>query len=160
MLCRKSYINTLLKLREYGPYLISFWNKNVSYHQKIEFVWASSYFVVIWQYLTFEYLIVTSYTLMPGGCPVIRGNKWSSTKWMRVGEYSVWTIFKVALLNHLVFVFSSFLFFCILFSSCTPRRKGDKWHNIYIGGWLLMFTLPLVLWSWSQDFFSRNLNPM
>ncbi|XP_022855457.1 probable prolyl 4-hydroxylase 3 isoform X1 [Olea europaea var. sylvestris] len=24
-----------------------------------------------------------------GGCPVIRGNKWSSTKWMRVGEYSV-----------------------------------------------------------------------
>ncbi|VFQ70147.1 unnamed protein product [Cuscuta campestris] len=24
-----------------------------------------------------------------GGCPVIRGNKWSSTKWMHVGEYSV-----------------------------------------------------------------------
>ncbi|MBA0560679.1 hypothetical protein Golob_017563, partial [Gossypium lobatum] len=22
-----------------------------------------------------------------GGCPVIRGNKWSSTKWMRVNEY-------------------------------------------------------------------------
>ncbi|MED6193800.1 hypothetical protein PIB30_022851 [Stylosanthes scabra] len=22
-----------------------------------------------------------------GGCPVIKGNKWSSTKWMRVGEY-------------------------------------------------------------------------
>ncbi|XP_011014780.1 PREDICTED: probable prolyl 4-hydroxylase 10 [Populus euphratica] len=24
-----------------------------------------------------------------GGCPVIRGNKWSSTKWMRVNEYKV-----------------------------------------------------------------------
>lgn len=24
-----------------------------------------------------------------GGCPVIRGNKWSSTKWMRVSEYKV-----------------------------------------------------------------------
>ncbi|CAN6902918.1 unnamed protein product [Brassica oleracea var. botrytis] len=24
-----------------------------------------------------------------GGCPVIRGNKWSSTKWMHVGEYKV-----------------------------------------------------------------------
>ncbi|XP_027179067.1 probable prolyl 4-hydroxylase 10 [Coffea eugenioides] len=24
-----------------------------------------------------------------GGCPVIRGNKWSSTKWMRVHEYKV-----------------------------------------------------------------------
>ncbi|KAL2499295.1 putative prolyl 4-hydroxylase 3 [Abeliophyllum distichum] len=24
-----------------------------------------------------------------GGCPVIRGNKWSSTKWMHVGEYAV-----------------------------------------------------------------------
>ncbi|XWS33912.1 hypothetical protein CRYUN_Cryun22dG0123600 [Craigia yunnanensis] len=24
-----------------------------------------------------------------GGCPVIRGNKWSSTKWMRVNEYEV-----------------------------------------------------------------------
>ncbi|KAL2522210.1 putative prolyl 4-hydroxylase 3 [Forsythia ovata] len=24
-----------------------------------------------------------------GGCPVIRGNKWSSTKWMHVGEYVV-----------------------------------------------------------------------
>ncbi|KAI3922543.1 hypothetical protein MKX01_006232 [Papaver californicum] len=23
-----------------------------------------------------------------GGCPVIKGNKWSSTKWMHVGEYS------------------------------------------------------------------------
>ncbi|VFQ70146.1 unnamed protein product [Cuscuta campestris] len=26
---------------------------------------------------------------LQGGCPVIRGNKWSSTKWMHVGEYSV-----------------------------------------------------------------------
>ncbi|XVF59846.1 hypothetical protein PTKIN_Ptkin07bG0308300 [Pterospermum kingtungense] len=24
-----------------------------------------------------------------GGCPVIRGNKWSSTKWMRINEYEV-----------------------------------------------------------------------
>ncbi|XP_010539831.1 PREDICTED: probable prolyl 4-hydroxylase 3 isoform X2 [Tarenaya hassleriana] len=24
-----------------------------------------------------------------GGCPVIKGNKWSSTKWMRAGEYKV-----------------------------------------------------------------------
>nr|GMD22893.1 probable prolyl 4-hydroxylase 3 [Ipomoea batatas] len=24
-----------------------------------------------------------------GGCPVIRGNKWSSTKWMHVGEYKL-----------------------------------------------------------------------
>ncbi|KAI3464771.1 hypothetical protein Pfo_021434 [Paulownia fortunei] len=24
-----------------------------------------------------------------GGCPVIKGNKWSSTKWMHVGEYKV-----------------------------------------------------------------------
>ncbi|XP_039020380.1 probable prolyl 4-hydroxylase 10 [Hibiscus syriacus] len=24
-----------------------------------------------------------------GGCPVIRGNKWSSTKWMRVQEYKI-----------------------------------------------------------------------
>ncbi|KAL0795047.1 hypothetical protein Bca101_066424 [Brassica carinata] len=24
-----------------------------------------------------------------GGCPVIRGNKWSSTKWMHVGEYKI-----------------------------------------------------------------------
>ncbi|GKU90162.1 hypothetical protein SLEP1_g4198 [Rubroshorea leprosula] len=24
-----------------------------------------------------------------GGCPVIRGSKWSSTKWMHVGEYKV-----------------------------------------------------------------------
>jgi hypothetical protein len=22
-----------------------------------------------------------------GGCPVIKGNKWSSTKWIRVSEY-------------------------------------------------------------------------
>ncbi|XP_059283495.1 probable prolyl 4-hydroxylase 10 [Lycium ferocissimum] len=24
-----------------------------------------------------------------GGCPVIKGNKWSSTKWMRIHEYNV-----------------------------------------------------------------------
>lgn len=24
-----------------------------------------------------------------GGCPVIRGNKWSATKWMHLGEYNV-----------------------------------------------------------------------
>jgi len=24
-----------------------------------------------------------------GGCPVIKGNKWSSTKWMRVHEYKI-----------------------------------------------------------------------
>ncbi|KAG9149034.1 hypothetical protein Leryth_010641 [Lithospermum erythrorhizon] len=28
-------------------------------------------------------------TSLHGGCPVIRGNKWSSTKWMHVGEYKV-----------------------------------------------------------------------
>lgn len=27
--------------------------------------------------------------LILGGCPVIRGNKWSSTKWMHVGEYKI-----------------------------------------------------------------------
>ncbi|KAL3621737.1 hypothetical protein CASFOL_034397 [Castilleja foliolosa] len=26
-----------------------------------------------------------------GGCPVIKGNKWSSTKWMRVHEYKIHT---------------------------------------------------------------------
>ncbi|RRT67113.1 hypothetical protein B296_00039583, partial [Ensete ventricosum] len=26
-------------------------------------------------------------TLIAGGCPVIKGNKWSSTKWMRMHEY-------------------------------------------------------------------------
>lgn len=24
-----------------------------------------------------------------GGCPVIKGAKWSATKWMRVGEYRI-----------------------------------------------------------------------
>jgi len=24
-----------------------------------------------------------------GGCPVIKGAKWSATKWMRVGEYKI-----------------------------------------------------------------------
>ncbi|NP_001131953.1 prolyl 4-hydroxylase 1 [Zea mays] len=28
-------------------------------------------------------------TSLHGGCPVIKGNKWSSTKWMRVHEYKV-----------------------------------------------------------------------
>ncbi|XP_058090880.1 probable prolyl 4-hydroxylase 3 isoform X2 [Magnolia sinica] len=28
-------------------------------------------------------------TSLHGGCPVISGNKWSSTKWMHVGEYKV-----------------------------------------------------------------------
>ncbi|KAK6131032.1 hypothetical protein DH2020_035230 [Rehmannia glutinosa] len=28
-------------------------------------------------------------TSLHGGCPVIKGNKWSSTKWMHVGEYKV-----------------------------------------------------------------------
>jgi hypothetical protein len=25
--------------------------------------------------------------VVAGGCPVIRGNKWSSTKWMHIHEY-------------------------------------------------------------------------
>ncbi|KAI3460431.1 hypothetical protein Pfo_017094 [Paulownia fortunei] len=28
-------------------------------------------------------------TSLHGGCPVIKGNKWSSTKWLHVGEYKV-----------------------------------------------------------------------
>ncbi|XP_010536435.1 PREDICTED: probable prolyl 4-hydroxylase 3 [Tarenaya hassleriana] len=28
-------------------------------------------------------------TSLHGGCPVIKGNKWSSTKWMHVGEYKI-----------------------------------------------------------------------
>ncbi|EEE51215.1 hypothetical protein OsJ_32038 [Oryza sativa Japonica Group] len=28
-------------------------------------------------------------TSLHGGCPVIKGNKWSSTKWMRVHEYKI-----------------------------------------------------------------------
>jgi hypothetical protein len=25
------------------------------------------------------------------GCPVVQGNKWSATKWIRVGKHTVWT---------------------------------------------------------------------
>ena len=28
--------------------------------------------------------------VLAGGCPVIRGNKWSSTKWMHIHEYKAW----------------------------------------------------------------------
>jgi hypothetical protein len=72
-----------------------------------------------------------------GGCPVIRGNKWSSTKWMRVNEYKAWnTIMKVINYNQKRLLTMSFV-------------------KIFLSDWYWLLTVALVLvgnnilrWHW------------
>jgi len=40
-------------------------------------------------YPTVLHVMICGMWILAGGCPVVKGNKWSATKWLHVEKYSV-----------------------------------------------------------------------
>lgn len=55
-----------------------------------EFIFVIFNWCCPWSYLYYIIKFYLYHIVLAGGCPVIKGNKWSSTKWMHIHEYKAW----------------------------------------------------------------------